>query len=336
MSHRNDPDYRDPGTRDSYRDSASRESSREPGRGRDGAGRHEDRYGQPQRRDNDTSWDSDYRSARYGAEDRYEERSPMGRYGRRDPNERDYYPNHSAAPYYGAGYSGTSTLNDLDRQDSGRWAERSGQRSPQVRGLYQEQAWSRDPRTGELSSYEYETRWPTGATGGDSYQRPLHAQDQTGLSNLDWRSDKRSRGGQDSSRNFGHAGKGPKGYVRSDERIREDVCDRLSVDDEVDASDITVNVSGGEVRLEGTVLDRHSKHRAEDLAEAVSGVRDVNNNLRTRKGFFQEVGDKLSGDDKSEHRGHAGSGTHNVPSPNAPNQNSTLQNQGKGGLSANR
>ena len=57
----------------------------------------------------------------------------------------------------------------------------------------------------------------------------------------------------------GNAGKGPRGYVRSDERIKEDVSDRLSMDDETDASDITVTVSQGEVTLEGTVPDRHSE-----------------------------------------------------------------------------
>jgi hypothetical protein len=111
-----------------------------------------------------------------------------------------------------------------------------------------------------------------------------------------------------------HVGKGPKGYTRSDERIREDVCDRLSDDDEVDASEISVTVKGGEVTLEGTVTDRHSKHRAEDIAESVSGVRDVSNRLRTRKNLLQELGDKLTGDDEAEHHGHSGSGTRNSPS----------------------
>jgi len=101
--------------------------------------------------------------------------------------------------------------------------------------------------------------------------------------------------------------------MRSDDRIREDVCDRLSDDDEVDASDITVTVSNAEVRLEGTVSDRYSKHRAEDIVDSVSGVRDISNHLRTRKTFFQEIGDKIAGDQKSEHQGHAGSGTHNAP-----------------------
>ncbi|PKR89124.1 hypothetical protein CXZ10_11460 [Pleomorphomonas diazotrophica] len=77
-------------------------------------------------------------------------------------------------------------------------------------------------------------------------------------------------------------GKGPKGYVRSDERIKEDVSDRLSDDDTLDASDITVEVSGGEVTLTGYVDSRQAKRTAEDCAEQCAGVRHVQNNLRVR------------------------------------------------------
>lgn len=114
-------------------------------------------------------------------------------------------------------------------------------------------------------------------------------------------------------RGSGHYGRGPKGYTRSDDRIREDVCDRLSYDDEVDASDITVNVKDGEVTLEGTVTDRYSKHRAEDIADAVHGVRDVHNRLKAKKGFVQEVGERLLGREEEHDGGHSGSGTRNNP-----------------------
>ena len=77
-----------------------------------------------------------------------------------------------------------------------------------------------------------------------------------------------------------HVGKGPSGYTRSDERIREDVCDRLTDDPYVDATNIEVTVQGGEVTLSGLVERREVKRRAEDLAERVSGVRDINNRLR--------------------------------------------------------
>lgn len=80
-----------------------------------------------------------------------------------------------------------------------------------------------------------------------------------------------------------HSGRGPKGYIRSDERIREDVSDRLTDDWLVDASNIEVTVASAEVTLSGTVDSRQAKRRAEDCAESVSGVRNVQNNLRVQQ-----------------------------------------------------
>lgn len=79
-----------------------------------------------------------------------------------------------------------------------------------------------------------------------------------------------------------HRGKGPKGYRRSDDRIREDVNDHLSDDPGVDASDIEVSVENGEVTLSGLVSSRQEKRRAEDCVERVSGIGHVQNNLRVR------------------------------------------------------
>ncbi len=77
-----------------------------------------------------------------------------------------------------------------------------------------------------------------------------------------------------------YRGVGPKGYVRSDERIRELVCDDLMDDPWVDASGIEVAVKDGEVTLSGTVGDRDAKRWAEDIAEHAGGVKHVQNNLR--------------------------------------------------------
>lgn len=76
-----------------------------------------------------------------------------------------------------------------------------------------------------------------------------------------------------------YRGRGPKGYTRSDERIREDICERLSEDPGVDASDVSVSVQAGIVTLEGGVGSRAQKRRAEDIADACSGVRDIHNRL---------------------------------------------------------
>lgn len=77
-----------------------------------------------------------------------------------------------------------------------------------------------------------------------------------------------------------HRGHGPRDYTRPDSRIHEDVCDHLSEDGYVDAREVGVAVSEGEVTLSGTVPDRAHKRRAEDLADGISGVRNVQNNLR--------------------------------------------------------
>jgi len=78
------------------------------------------------------------------------------------------------------------------------------------------------------------------------------------------------------------SGRGPKGYQRSDDRIREDVCERLTRHPEIDASEIDVKVMNGEVTLTGTVDERLSKRMAEEVAENISGVKDVHNQMRVK------------------------------------------------------
>lgn len=77
-----------------------------------------------------------------------------------------------------------------------------------------------------------------------------------------------------------HKGKGPKNYKRSDERIREEIIDRLTDDPWVDAVEIQTDVKNGEVILSGTVNEKSGKRRAEDIVETVSGVTNVENRLR--------------------------------------------------------
>lgn len=80
-----------------------------------------------------------------------------------------------------------------------------------------------------------------------------------------------------------YSGRGPKGYQRSDERVREEICDCMTDDPMLDASEITVVVNTGEVVLNGTVTSRLQKRRAEDVAERISGVKDVTNQLRVSR-----------------------------------------------------
>jgi osmotically-inducible protein OsmY len=76
------------------------------------------------------------------------------------------------------------------------------------------------------------------------------------------------------------AGRGPRGYRRRDQSIRDELCESLTDNPDLDATDIDVAVEDGEVTLSGTVGDRDARWLAEDLAEAISGVRAVHNRLR--------------------------------------------------------
>ena len=99
----------------------------------------------------------------------------------------------------------------------------------------------------------------------------------------------------DAMREGSHRGRGPRGYTRSDERIREDVSDRLTDDPGVDASEIEIQVSNCEVTLSGTVHSRWQKRRAEDIAEDVSGVKHVQNNLRVQEWASGQSGSSTAG-----------------------------------------
>jgi hypothetical protein len=76
---------------------------------------------------------------------------------------------------------------------------------------------------------------------------------------------------------------GPKGYTRSDERIREDISERLMLADGIDSSEVTVSVKDGKVSLEGTVPTRGMKHAIEDVADYTAGVTDVDNRIRVER-----------------------------------------------------
>lgn len=75
---------------------------------------------------------------------------------------------------------------------------------------------------------------------------------------------------------------GPKGYQRTDEHIREEICDELMQMGHIDSSEVTVEVTAAKVTLEGTVPQRWMKHAIEDLADACPGVQEVDNRVRIK------------------------------------------------------
>jgi len=97
-----------------------------------------------------------------------------------------------------------------------------------------------------------------------------------------YRRDGESGFGRDDERGS-FAGRGPKGYRRSDARIQEDVCEALLQHPEIDASDIEVKAENGEVILTGTVSERPFKRMAEFVAEGCAGVQDVRNEIRIKR-----------------------------------------------------
>jgi osmotically-inducible protein OsmY len=174
---------------------------------------------------------------------------------------------------YGGYGSATSTVHEQGRRTQGNL------------GGVGTREWSRD--------YEQEGREARGWT--QSYDR-----------DRDWNQDTRDRGeGGGIMESIGRFfGFGPKNYKRSDERITEEVNDRLYRHPDIDASDIDVSVKEGEVTLSGTVDSRRAKYMAEEVCEQVMGVGDVNNQLRVRK---QQPSAMTTGTYTSGGRGMGGS-----------------------------
>lgn len=133
--------------------------------------------------------------------------------------------------------------------------------------------------------YEASRRGYGGETGYDtSWSGPsssTYGQGQYGSRGVPWYETGWDRG--EGQREGPFVGRGPKGYQRSDSRIREDVSDRLTDAPDIDATDIEVNVNNGEVTLSGTVGSRQEKRRSEDVIENVTGVREVHNSLRVSR-----------------------------------------------------
>lgn len=162
-------------------------------------------------------------------------------------------------------------------------------------------------------------RWSGGDYGnrGDYYyggERPGYQQGQYGQ--------------QQSMRMGEYAGRGPKGYQRSDERIGEEVNERLMWHGEVDASDIEVEVKNGIVTLSGTVPDRNQKRMAEDAAENVSGVKDIQNNVRVSResGEGSRQGNRERGQSSrssGRQQGSEGNGTTRRNEPQTTSQKSS-------------
>ena len=201
-------------------------------------------------------WDAGDRSGRYV-------REPQRSYGAGYPEE-DY-----GAQRYGVGYSGSQSYGRerpfgderFNRGDQPRYFGTGyyGEGTSAFGGGFGEERWRSQPASyGRLGEAEHSSRF---FGGGSEHER---GEQRPGLLR----------------RLFGT---GPKGYQRSDERLREDISERLMQAGNIDSSEVTVVVAGAKVTLEGTVPDRNMKHAIEDLVDACPGVQDIDNRVRVAR-----------------------------------------------------
>ncbi len=149
--------------------------------------------------------------------------------------------------------------------------------------------------------------WNRSGMHANDYSRPRGGADLFRNNDYDTRqSDERNMqdarsafGNSDASENWvgsekkGHFGKGPKGYRRSDDRIKEDVSEALFRDQNIDATDLEVEVKEGFVTLKGTIESREAKRAAEFCVEHLSGVQDVRNEITVKKNDASSSGDSF-------------------------------------------
>jgi osmotically-inducible protein OsmY len=194
-------------------------------------------------------------------------------------------------------------MQERNRQMSGQWpdASRSGGapwdepgHSPDMRTHY--------PGAYGVSDYEPSAgqqgtrNWGGQSAGSRGYGGASRSAgfDRAGYDRDDRAYEQFTGANERSSLNRGYGGAGgsaaaraqrvaPKGYQRSDERIREDLCERLTHSGRLNVRDVEVTVSGGVITLSGSVMDRQQKYRIEDIADDVFGVKDVQNQLRVQR-----------------------------------------------------
>jgi osmotically-inducible protein OsmY len=275
----------------------------------------------------DGGWESRYeRQGNSGRQGDFSNDYNSGRFGRQSDSDSNYgsFSNRGATSGYadfGGDYSsrsGSRNLYDRDYEGMNRssYENRSGRIGGANYGSYGDRGrfgqgggYSGSQQYGGSQEYggsqygrNYGSDRDRNYGRGDSGERSWWDRTTDEVSSWFGDEDAERRRDRDRSQGGQYKGKGPRNYSRSDERIKEDINDRLSDDPFVDASEIDVTVSNGEVTLTGSVDHRSTKRRAEDLAEAVSGVKNVENRLRVS----QTVGTQTLG---SQNTGVSGMGS---------------------------
>ena len=262
-------------------------------------------------------------SERYGGQSAYG--GSQGSYGSQGGYRAINYADRFGNPSEESGFQGSPEYRQDPRygqqgwrspaspwENENRW--QSMDRTPQYREGQSDRGyrpWDNDTYTGNM----YRGRRSEGGMESDRDRQQGRQQNnvkQFGQRGMQPRGTERwsnesSQQSQQSPQRQSFAGRGPQGYKRSDERITEDINEALTEDPELDAAEITVEVKEAEVLLKGTVPDRESKRRAEEIAECCSGVKEVMNQLRIKRedsGDSEDASRREKSDDK---RGKAAS-----------------------------
>lgn len=303
----NDDQSRDPRRWEGSRGSELGYHDEQYGQGQSGysAGRHgQDRAQQNQMRNRNDFGSSSSYDRNFGGDDRF---SGRGNYGRDSGRSEQWRDDRSVSGSGSGGYSGYGASGGFDQStgfDQRMGYDRYGHGGGQgyERGFEASQGrWSEEPRQsygmrGSQDSQGYRgSQSGSQGYGGQGYGgmqgNQGYGESQGGMQGNQGYGGMQGYGGQGGGTQGGrsmnrgmgpHRGKGPMGYQRSDERIRELVCEALADDDNIDASQIHVTVKDGEVTLTGTVDDRNTKREAEDCVSSVTGVRDVQIQLKVK------------------------------------------------------
>jgi hypothetical protein len=200
-----------------------------------------------------------------------------------DPLSRDSWHEESEARYGEQRYRNHPVFDDENRRYNDRWQNSySGVGYQRVGGSSRDEygGTSNNPFLGDHPLTRAGSTYDSGYFGhGGIPKTPW-------LGEAEGRQHEERMYGSSLERQLGeHRGRGPRGYRRSDDRIKEDVCQCLTDDAHIDASNVDVTVNDREVVLSGTVESRFEKRHAEDLIERVPGVRDVINSLRVTRGM---------------------------------------------------
>ncbi len=219
----------------------------------------------------------------------YQESAGSADYGRDHASSR--FPESSRSPNYGQSQASRryAPLDEYDQASADMQSR--GLKQPGVHGSFRGDSYGGEAMAGPAASLGsrpyYGMDAGTGSyTGAGEYRdRGPNPNNDRGI--IERAGDEIASwfGDEDAERRreMDHRGRGPSNYKRSDERILEDACDRLTDDRGVDASDIEVSVDTSEITLNGKVNSRWEKRRAEDCVHDVSGVGHVQNNLRIRQ-----------------------------------------------------